>query len=577
MSDMTAPSTGEHDQCTLSVIVPTHNVHAWIAETIRSILVQDVADMEVIVVDDHSDDGTPELIERLGAADARLTLIRATARGGGSARNEGVSRARGRYIVFADGDDVVPDGAYRALVDSLDASGSQIAVGDYLKFSPSSTWRPTASMRAFDTPVRGVTLSEIPTLIFSRPCWNKAFDRRFWADNDIHFPDVPRSNDIVPMVTAYVKAERIDVIEDVVYLYRDRPGGTSMTSRASSSTSFLSYIVQEKICAELVASVGDAELSARYASLIHDRDGFFHARKFLASWTEPQDDDAEAIRLLSELLAAVGPASSRIDIRKRLTLQLFAAGSILAARATAQTVDGGGWGSVDGLIRLQAMRALVERVESALPGEDLDDPLLHGVVEALENVRIVDDGIKDAWVLLARAAEARFGERIRGLVPEFAAGDVAAAAERQHRFGATYSPLFRSDPLHVHARAASADAIPVLWSPEVVIRPTRCSWRETENGSICEADFPVSTLRQGLLVQPAFLFDDGIVVSGYADSDVPEYQPFNNVLFEQRGAWVRLQRRAHWVVRAPRRLAITTITKLRRLAQRPAGARSGSR
>ncbi|WP_026049868.1 glycosyltransferase family 2 protein [Microbacterium algeriense] len=579
MTETTASSTAPEDGLQLSVIVPTHNVRAWIAETIRSILVQDVCGMEVIVVDDHSEDGTPELVERLTATDPRVTVVRATNRGGGSARNEGVSRASGRYIVFADGDDIVPDGAYRALVDSLNASGSQIAVGDYLKFSPTATWRPTASMRAFDQPVRGATLSEIPTLIFSRPCWNKAFDRTFWNEKGIRFPDVPRSNDIVPMVTAYVAAERIDVIEDVVYLYRDRPGGTSMTSRASSSTSFLSYATQELRCAELVASVGDAGLSAHFASLIHDRDGFFHVRKFLASWTGPQDDDAEAIRLLAELLDTVGPAASRIDIRKRLTLKLFATGSILAARATAQTVDGGTWESADGLIRLQAMRALVERVESVLPpgageGDDTaepglaDDRLLHSVAEALENVRIADEDIEEAWVLLARAAEERFGARIRDLVPEFATGDVAVGAARQRRFAGSVTPLFRRDPLRVHARATSAEAVPVLWSAERVVRPLRWSWSESEEGWSCEADFVAARFPRGVLLQPAFLFDDGVVVSGYADSDVPEYHPFDNLLYEQSGAWVRLERRAHWVLRAPRRLAIRTLSTIRSLTSR---------
>ncbi|WP_101846552.1 glycosyltransferase family 2 protein [Zhihengliuella sp. ISTPL4] len=569
----------------LSVIVPTHNVRSWISETIRSILAQDVVDMEVIVVDDHSDDGTPELIERVAAADSRVTVVRATNRGGGSARNEGVARATGRYIVFADGDDIVPEGAYRALVESLEASGSQIAVGDYLKFSPTATWRPTASMRAFDTPVRGATLSDIPTLIFSRPCWNKAFDRAFWVENDIRFPDVPRSNDIVPMVTAYVKADRIDVIEDVVYLYRDRPGGTSMTSRASSAASFLSYVTQERQCADLVASVGDDGLRARYASLIHDRDGFFHVRKFLASWTQPQDDDAEAVRLLADLLAIAGPAATWIDIRKRVTLRLFAAGNILAARATAQTVDGGTWSSADGLIRLRSLEALLRHPASDLlviaqgdrasdgDADAAEERLLRGVAEALENVRIVDAPTEEAWVRLAQAAEERFSERIRALVPEFAAGDVVAAAARQRGFAATVTPLFGRDPIRVHARASSPDAIPVLWSAGSVVRPLRWSWSEKDGGWTCEADFSRSRLPRAVLLQPAFLFADGVVVSGYADSDVPEYHPFDNLLYEQSGAWVRLERRAHWVFRAPRRLVIRTVSAARALTRRVIPAR----
>ncbi|UPL15206.1 glycosyltransferase family 2 protein [Microbacterium galbinum] len=554
------------DEITLSVIVPTHNVRTWVVETLRSILAQRVRSMEVIVVDDHSEDGTVDVVDRLALEDPRLVLVRATERGGGSARNEGVRLARGKYIIFADGDDIVPEGAYSALISSLEDSRSDMAVGDYLKFSPNSTWRPTASMKAFDAPARGAVLSDIPTMIFSRPCWNKAFDREFWERHRIRFPDVPRSNDIVPMVTAYVKAQSIDVVEDVVYLYRDRPGSTSMTSKASSSASFLSYVGQEKICAQLIASVENEELRSRYSSLIHDRDGFFHVRKFLMSWEHAQPSDDAAISSFQELLAMVEPAAGWIDKRKRLALNLFAAGHILAARAVAQLVDGGSWRTDEGLLRLRSVGALLKAADDAAPGLVREHELLWAVAESLTNVRITDDELEQEWLRLALDGVERFGAAIRELVPELAAQDIARVARRQRDLGGTITPLFGSDPLRVHARATAPGAVPVLWSRDVIVMPRRHRWRSAENGATCEAEFAVSQLPHGVLVQPAFLLDDDLVVSGYADSEVPEYRPWENVLYEQRGAWVRLERRAHWVVRAPRRLAIRAISFMRRAA-----------
>lgn len=551
--------------CTLSVVIPTHNVGAWVGETLRSVLVQDVPGMEVIVVDDHSDDDTTAIVARIAASDPRVTLVHAAARGGGSARNEGVSRARGRFLIFADGDDIVPDGAYRALVASLEESGSQLAIGDYLKFSPTSTWRPTASMKAFDEPLRGVGLAEIPTMIFSRPCWNKAFERSFWDEYGIRFPDVPRSNDIVPMVTAYVNAERIDVVDDVVYLYRDRPGATSMTAKASSAASFLSYLEQETICAGMILGRGDEELSSRYSALIHDRDGFFHLRKFLASWSGPQEDDEEVVRRFAELLATVDPPAAWIDVRKRTAMQLFSSGSILAARAAAQTVDGDGWRTEDGLIRLQAVRAFLEQAPEVAPGLVTEQSLRDLVARTLSNVPITDAEIEGEWVALAAAAEQRFGDDIRSRIPEFASGDVAAAAARQRAFAGSMTPLFGGDPLRLHARGASASADVVLWSSEGVVRPSRSAWYEGQDGALCEAEFAVSGLPLGVLLQPAFAFEDGVFVSAYADAQVPEYRAFENVLYEQDGSWVRLERRAHWVVRAPRRLAIKAMNVVRRI------------
>jgi len=553
----------------LSVIVPTHNVRPWISETLRSVLVQDVESMEVIVVDDHSDDGTPELVESIARVDDRVSFVRATRQGGGSARNEGVLRARGRFLVFADGDDIVPAGAYRALVSSLQETGSDIAVGDYLKFSPNRTWRPTASMRAFDTPVQRATLVDIPSLIFSRPCWNKAFDRRFWQTHDIRFPDVRRSNDIVPMVSAYVNAKSIDLIEDVVYLYRDRPGGTSMTSKASSIESLLSYLGQEKICATLVSAVGDDALSSHYAALIHDRDGFFHIRKFLLSWTQPQEQDDAVVRELAELLSLVAPPASWVDVRKRLAMRLVVSGHILAARAAAQTVDEGEWRADEGLIRLQAVRSLLEQMSVVSELGVIEEEMISGVAQALAVVPVVDDEIEKAWVDLALAGVDRFGDRLRSLVPELSGRAIAVAAARQRLAAGTVTPLFGRDPLRIHARVSSKAGTPVLWSTRLTIEPQVLSWRDVaDGGAIAEATFPVRRLPRGVLLRPAFRFEDGVVVSAHADSRVPDYNPFDNVLYEQTGTQVALQRRAHWLVRAPRRLALTVRAKARRLLPR---------
>ena len=182
-----------HDDAPLlSVVIPTHNVRPWLRQALDSVLRQDV-DLEVIVVDDRSDDGTIEFAREAAGRDARVSVVSSSGEGGGSARNAGADLARGRYLVFADGDDLIPDGAYDALVTSLEVSGSDLAVGDYIKFRAVDTWRPTAAMPAYGRASRGVTLADEPTLLYSRPCWNRAFRREFWEASGIRFPDVPRT------------------------------------------------------------------------------------------------------------------------------------------------------------------------------------------------------------------------------------------------------------------------------------------------------------------------------------------------------------------------------------------------
>ncbi|GAA3927411.1 glycosyltransferase family 2 protein [Microbacterium soli] len=547
----------------LSIVIPTHNVRPWIAETLYSVLGQDVDGLEVIVVDDHSDDGTVEVVERCIAGDPRARLVRAESFGGGSARNEGVRWARGRYLAFADGDDIVPDGAYRAMVASLERTGSQVVIGDYIKFSPASTWRPTASMTAFSQPAQGVSLTQIPTMIFSRPCWNKVFDRSFWLGNGIEFPDVVRSNDIVPMTTAYVKASAIDVIEDVVYLYRDRPGGSSMTAKAPSSAAFISYLTQEAICADLLSSVGEPELESRYAALIYDRDGFFHARKFLSAWSGERDDDGRVVALLEELLERCAPAPRWIDARKRMTMHLLRRGEFLAARAAAQTVDGGAWRAEDAGTRMDAWTALLKSVvaEPELFAE-VERVLRTGALATLGGIRPGAGDFEAHWDRLAEAAVSVFGDEVRAEIPELGSGTpVAVRAET----GGTVSAIFGGDPVRLHGSSSTDDVVPVLWSSEGCVHPVRVDWRRGQDSAVWDAEFRVSHLPRGRELQPALRFADGRTVAVHVDAPVPEYRRLENVLYEQEQGWVRLSRRRHWLVRAPRRALITVRDRLRAL------------
>lgn len=291
----------------LSVIVPTHNVDSWVGECLQSILSQSYEWLEVIVVDDHSDDGTVALVQDFVDNDSRVSLIRADDRGGANARNLGVAVAGGDYLVFADGDDIVPQGAYRAMVRSLEASGSDLVIGDFLKFSPTRTWRPSTNWPAYGTTAHGVDLAAKSSLIRGRACWNKMFRLDFWRAQGILFPEVARSNDIVPMVTALTTARGIDIVPDFVYLYRERVGDSSMTSAAGTVRSVLSYFSQEVECGRLLALMGEKSIMSQYGSLILMADGWVHLTRFLAAVddTASRSGKGDLCNNVAELIALI--------------------------------------------------------------------------------------------------------------------------------------------------------------------------------------------------------------------------------------------------------------------------------
>lgn len=93
--------TGEGTR--ISVVIPAHDVEPYVGEAVRSALVQTHANVEVVVVDDGSTDGTASAVERF--RDDRLRLVRKPNGGCASSRNAGLAVARGEFVAFLDGDD----------------------------------------------------------------------------------------------------------------------------------------------------------------------------------------------------------------------------------------------------------------------------------------------------------------------------------------------------------------------------------------------------------------------------------------------------------------------------------------
>ncbi|NYJ20605.1 glycosyltransferase [Glaciibacter psychrotolerans] len=304
--------TFEIDRVSLSVVVPTHEVGPWVSDCIRSILRQDVVGMEVLVVDDHSTDSTKAIVSAFAATDTRIKLVSAEQFGGAHARNQGAALAQGRYLIFADGDDIIPNGAYSALIASLERSGSDMAIGNFLKFSTKETWEPGRAWRVFDQPSVGISLREAPSLIRGRACWNKMFRRTFWESTGIEFPEVTRSNDIVPMTRALVSARSLDIIPEIVYLYRARPGNQSMTARADKASALISYLSQEAECARLLLEYGDEELQSQYYSMFLKADGWVHLTRFLQTRSGNEDPAVmEHAALIVKALLRAAPEHTR--------------------------------------------------------------------------------------------------------------------------------------------------------------------------------------------------------------------------------------------------------------------------
>ena len=102
---------------TVSIIIPCYNQASFVGEALASALGQVGADVDVIVVNDGSTDGSLEIVDGFAAMDPRVRVISQPNRGLSAARNAGLDAARGAIVIFLDADDRLRPGAAAAAVD----------------------------------------------------------------------------------------------------------------------------------------------------------------------------------------------------------------------------------------------------------------------------------------------------------------------------------------------------------------------------------------------------------------------------------------------------------------------------
>jgi len=105
----------------VSVIVPVYNVARYLREGVASVLGQTMPDLELILVDDGSTDGSSALCDECAAADARVRVIHQANGGVAAARNAGLAAVRGQYLMFCDPDDRLAPDACRRMVSCLES------------------------------------------------------------------------------------------------------------------------------------------------------------------------------------------------------------------------------------------------------------------------------------------------------------------------------------------------------------------------------------------------------------------------------------------------------------------------
>lgn len=169
----------------VSVIIPTYNRSNVVMETIDSVLMQTLSDLEIIIIDDGSTDDTQTVIE--GVKDNRVRYYCKENGGAGSARNLGLSKAQGKYVAFLDSDDIWPKNYLEVMTEHLEGNCDFAAA-----YSPIRFFCPDGR-KAETNVIQGDKSGWIALDLFKRGfIWPSASIYQMSAWENFHFDEVMR-------------------------------------------------------------------------------------------------------------------------------------------------------------------------------------------------------------------------------------------------------------------------------------------------------------------------------------------------------------------------------------------------
>lgn len=242
----------------ISVIVPVYKVEAYVEKCLASLAAQTYPNMEVIVVDDASPDGSGPLCDAWAARDRRFQVLHLSENQGlSAARNEGVRRASGAYTAFVDSDDYAEPGLLETLYRALTENQADVSVcgddGLGLKTFPGQTFSAaeTARCLARRSPFLWTAWGKLfPTeLVKQIP-----FDRQALCCEDLLF-----------FYQILKRVQRIAYVPDPLYHYVYREG--SLINNGVTEKRCVVLSVLDQICGDAAASFPEAEACFHQAAL----------------------------------------------------------------------------------------------------------------------------------------------------------------------------------------------------------------------------------------------------------------------------------------------------------------------
>lgn len=206
----------------ISVIIPVFNVEKYIERCIESVLAQTYSNLEILLIDDGSEDSSGMICDNYAKKDSRIKVIHNENRGVSSTRNYGLKIYSGEYLMFIDSDDYIRNDAVEVMLRQLVNDGSDLVIGQLLKVYENGQEQKVKYNLSEDTVISGEKALSLLGSKNDLPCyaWAKLYKRSVFEG--VTFPPLICAEDVWIFPTILERCKKISIASKIVYYYIQR-------------------------------------------------------------------------------------------------------------------------------------------------------------------------------------------------------------------------------------------------------------------------------------------------------------------------------------------------------------------
>lgn len=274
----------------ISVIVPAYNSENFISETLDCLLSQSIKDIQIVVVNDGSTDGTGEIINVYAKKHTNILPVFQKNAGVSAARNKGIECAEGEYILFLDSDDLLGENALEQMCNALDETQADIALCRVESFGSGCASNPVV-----DSLVKNKTVDYCDKrLLWNFLVSNKCYRAEMLKKSGIRFPEMRYSEDgAFFMQLIHTMKPKITGVEGAVFRYRRHSASVTHKVNTSLLQDFSKSMDMIYSCAESNFCGTAAEKSLYLQEIIYKNYSALINEFYRLLWVSEDDDALE--------------------------------------------------------------------------------------------------------------------------------------------------------------------------------------------------------------------------------------------------------------------------------------------